>query len=220
MIKRILKLLYFKIKNRGKHVKLFWSADIYKGTLFEGYNKVWPKTKFGGYLGKGSYIGTACKMRAKIGRFTSVASGCETITGQHPYKAPFVSTSPLFVSTKSQLGIVIVDHDIIQEIKRADETNRYDVIIGNDCWLGYKVSLVSGIIIGDGAVVLSRAMVTKDVEPYAIVGGVPARVLGYRYTKDQIEKLLSIKWWNFDMKVIIENKALFLDIDKFLEHFS
>lgn len=94
------------------------------------------------------------------------------------------------------------------------------MIIGNDCWIGYKSSIISGVTIGDGAVVLAKALVTKDVPPYAIVGGVPAKIIGYRYTQDQINKLLAIKWWNWPLNKIKENSNLFLDLDKFINKFT
>lgn len=103
---------------------------------------------------------------------------------------------------------------------QADKENNYDIIIGNDCWLGYKVSVVSGIKIGDGAVALSHSFITKDIPPYAIVAGIPAKIIGYRYNEEQINDLLKIKWWNFPLQKIIDNKELFLDIDKFISKFK
>jgi chloramphenicol O-acetyltransferase type B len=73
-----------------------------------------------------------------------------------------------------------------------------DVRIGNDVWIGGGVTLMSGITIGDGAVVAANSHVVKDVPPYAIVGGNPTKVIRYRFTEAQIEKLLQIKWWNWD----------------------
>ena len=218
-MKKYLKLIYYKINNRGKNVKLHWTSDILRNTEFEGYNKVCAHSQFGGYLGMCSYVGSKSKLRAKVGRFTSIAYGCECISGRHPYKTPYVSTSPLFISTRKQVGLAIVASSCFDETKMADYENNYDVIIGNDCWIGYKVNIVSGVTINDGAVVLSRAVVTKDVPPYAIVGGVPAKIIGYRYNEDQINKLLNIKWWNFSLNKIIDNKELFLDIDAFLKRF-
>lgn len=220
MLKRLLKLIFFKWNNRNKKVFLSWKSNILKGSVFEGYNKVWNGTTFGGQLGRCSYVGSNGFLRAKVGRFTSIAYGCVSVTGRHTYKEPYVSTSPLFVSTKGQTGIKIVDHDLFEEMPQADAQNNFDVIIGNDCWIGYKVSLVSGVKIEDGAVVLSHAFVTKDVPPYAIVGGVPAKIIGYRYEKEIIKQLLKIKWWNFPMEKIIDNKELFLDIKAFIDKFK
>ena len=219
-MKRILKLLFFRWKNRAKHVKLFWTVNILRNTQFEGYNKVCAHSQFGGYFGLCSYIGGHCKLRARVGRFSSIAFGCESVTGVHPYKAPYVSTSPLFVSQQGQVGLVVADKQYVEEKIQADKTNNYDVIIGNDCWIGYKANIVSGVNIGDGAVVLSRAFVTKDIPPYAIVGGVPAKVIGYRYDKEQIDALLRIKWWNMPLEQIVQSKYLFLDIDKFIKQYD
>lgn len=219
-MKRILKTIYFKIKNINKNVYISWKSNILNNTIFEGYNKVWDNSTFGGKLGLCSYIGANCFLRAKVGRFTSIAYGCESITGRHTYKAPFVSTSPVFISTKGQTGLRIVEKDVIDEMVQADKENNYDIIIGNDCWLGYKVSVVSGIKIGDGAVALSHSFVTKDIPPYAIVAGIPAKIIGYRYNEEQIKDLLRIKWWDFPLQQIIDNKELFLDIDKFISKFK
>ena len=97
--------------------------------------------------------------------------------------------------------------------RRVDDDNSIDVQIGNDCWIGEGAFLVGGIHIGDGAVVLARAVVTHDVEPYAIVGGVPARVIGYRYDKETIKFLLHRKWWDESEDWLRENWKLLTDIE-------
>ena len=93
-----------------------------------------------------------------------------------------------------------------------------DVIIGNDVWIGDCVTIMSGITIGDGAVVANNSHVVKNVEPYSMVGGNPARFIKYRFTKDQIDKLLEIKWWDWDDEKINQYTPLLcnIDIDKFI----
>ena len=91
------------------------------------------------------------------------------------------------------------------------------VTIGNDVWVGANVIILPGVTIVDGAVLAAGAVVTKDVEPYAIVGGVPAKLIKYRFSREKREKLLRIKWWNLDEEKIEENIELFYDPDKFLE---
>lgn len=81
--------------------------------------------------------------------------------------------------------------------------------IGNDVWIGTGVQIMSGVTIGDGAVISANSTVTHDVLPYAIVGGVPAKIIKYRFTQEIIEKLLDTKWWNWDMEKINKNKLLF-----------
>ena len=97
-----------------------------------------------------------------------------------------------------------------------------DVIIGNDVWIGFNVTIQSGVTIGDGAVIGTNALVTKDVEPYSIVGGTPAKVIKYRFDKETINKLLEIKWWNWDLEKIYENRDLLTEqnINKFIEKFG
>jgi acetyltransferase-like isoleucine patch superfamily enzyme len=87
-------------------------------------------------------------------------------------------------------------------------SSKGDVIIGNDVWIGFGCTILSGVKIGDGAVVAARSVVTKDVPPYAIVGGVPAKVIKYRFNEDIIEKLLKLKWWNWKEDKIKKNMKL------------
>ena len=75
--------------------------------------------------------------------------------------------------------------------------NRGDIVLGNDVWIGYEAVVMAGVTIGDGAIVASRAVVTRDVPPYAIVGGVPAKVIKYRFDQATVENLLRIKWWEW-----------------------
>lgn len=96
----------------------------------------------------------------------------------------------------------------------------YLVDIGHDVWIGADVKIMDGVSIGNGAVVAAGAVVTKDVPPYAIVGGVPAKIIKYRFTPDQIEFLQQFKWWNMPEDWIRENWQMFEDIEKFAEKFT
>jgi serine acetyltransferase len=89
--------------------------------------------------------------------------------------------------------------------------------IGNDVWIGANAIIKSGIKIGDGAIVASGAVVTKDVAPYSIIGGVPAKHLKYRFSDSQILFLKSLKWWDKDLEWLKSNKALFTDIDEMIK---
>lgn len=92
-----------------------------------------------------------------------------------------------------------------------------EIIIENDCWIGARATILSGVTIHNGAVVAAGAVVNKDVPPYAIVGGNPAKIIGYRFNDDQIEKLLQISWWNWtDKKIEEASEDLCGDIDKFI----
>jgi acetyltransferase-like isoleucine patch superfamily enzyme len=99
--------------------------------------------------------------------------------------------------------------------------NEYtEVKIGNDVWIGEDVIIPGGVTIGDGAVIASRAVVTRDVAPYSVVGGVPARHIKFRFGEDQIKKLQAIKWWDRDEQWLRDNFKLFLNVNDFFSHFS
>ena len=89
--------------------------------------------------------------------------------------------------------------------------NKGDISIGNDVWIGYNATIMAGVKIGDGAIIATNATVTKDVEPYAIVGGNPAKLIKKRFSADQIKKLLTIQWWNWDIDKITRNLHLLTD---------
>ena len=99
--------------------------------------------------------------------------------------------------------------------------NHYQIILGHDVWLGYGVKILSGVKIGNRAVVGAGAVVAKDIPPYAIAVGNPARVIKYRFDEETIKKLLAVKWWNWDLKKIADNMPLVTDVEKFLAiHYS
>jgi len=164
-------------------------------------------------LGDFTYIASGTKIsRAKIGKFCSIGPDCKIGLGKHPTKS-FVSTHPIFYSTLKQAQIAFAD------IAFADK-NYFEefgnIEIGNDVWIGANAIIVDGIKIGDGAIVAAGAVVTKDVPPYAIVGGVPAKIIRYRFDKDEIAKLLELKWWDKDINYLKSNFKKFHDIKEFL----
>ncbi len=97
-----------------------------------------------------------------------------------------------------------------------------NIVIGNDCWLGRASSIMAGITVGDGAVVATRAVVTKNVPPYAVVGGNPAKIIRYRFSPEIIDALLRIRWWYWDLKTIRENVKLIRspDVEGFCRRFD
>jgi acetyltransferase-like isoleucine patch superfamily enzyme len=144
----------------------------------------------------------------KIGAFCSIAEGCKVFLGGN-HRTDWITTFPF--------GHIYQEKFTNFNGSGHPSTNG-DVTIGNDVWIGNNVTIMSGVTIGDGAVIAANSHVVKDVEPYSIVGGNPAKHIKYRFNKEVIDKLLKIKWWNWsDYKI---NNYLPLlcssNIDKFI----
>lgn len=217
MIKKIAKFIYCKFKYR-KLLKFDFSVKIGKGSKFEGMNKLHSLSFFNGNLGLGSYIGGNSNIEGSVGRFTSIAPNVIVNPGIHPLEKPFTSTSPVFYSVRKQNGSTFVNENYFDEIRYADKKNKFPIIIGNDCWVGQGVFINGGITIGDGAVVLAHSVVSKNIPPYAVVGGVPAKVIKYRFDKETIDFLLKLKWWNKSESWLKDNYKLINDINKLKEY--
>lgn len=211
-LKQRIKLFILKIKWKKLKVWFGKHCQISFDSTFEGANKIGENSFFAGQIGYASYIGENCHVTAKIGRFTCIAPRVITVRGSHPTK-DWVSLHPAFYSTMNQSGVSFVDENKFEEIR--------DIIkIGNDVWIGDSAVLLDGISIGDGAVVAAGAVVTKDVEPYTIVGGVPAKVIRKRFSNEQIDFLLKSEWWAKPISLLQEQAALFEDINSFMEEFN
>lgn len=134
--------------------------------------------------------------RIQIGRYCSFA-GEVAILGGGEHRVDWVTTYPLRVLFDDPLAN-----------KDGHPASKGPTIIGNDVWVGYRVTILSGVKIGDGAVIAAGAVVTKDVPPYAIVGGNPAKLIKYRFSPEIIEALLQIQWWNWPVHQIKEATPL------------
>jgi acetyltransferase-like isoleucine patch superfamily enzyme len=119
--------------------------------------------------------------------------------GKHPTK--WISTHPVFYSPLKQTGISFCKESHFDENQM--------VSVGSDVWIGAGVLVLDGVKIGDGAIVAAGAVVTRDVEPYAIVGGVPARLIRYRYDADTIQKLVKLRWWDWSLEKLEKSAHLF-----------
>jgi acetyltransferase-like isoleucine patch superfamily enzyme len=140
----------------------------------------------------------------KIGGYCSIAAGVQILLGGE-HRPDFVSTYP-FSQQMPEIGGV----DPFR--------SKGDVVIGSDVWIGRDVMIMSGVTIGHGAVIAARALVTSDVAPYAIVGGMPARPLRMRFTEEQIASLLKIAWWDWPGQTIRAraHELMNPDIDRFI----
>lgn len=214
-MKSIIKSMKYHWRFRGRGVKFDLSCCFAAtGVECEGMNIFHRNVTFRGKIGYGSYIGERSSLNAVIGRYCSIASDVKTIAGTHPTTG-FVSTHPCFFSTKQQGGFTYVTEDLFTEEIFVDE-ERHLAEIGNDVWIGSNVLILQGVHIGDGAVIAAGAVVTKDVLPYTIVGGIPAKEIRKRFSNDQIKKLLAIQWWNQSEAWIKDRAEKFIDISKFI----
>lgn len=145
-------------------------------------------------------------MNAEIGKFCSIGAFVSIGPGKHPIE--FVSTSPVFYSIHKQCGTTFADASYYKEMG--------SVKIGNDVWIGSNAIILDNVIIGDGAVIAAGAVVTQNVEPYSIVGGIPAKLIKKRFSDDLINTLIKFEWWNKDQLWLKENYKLFHDINSFI----
>lgn len=155
---------------------------------------------YGSSIGRYTYIGrnsTVCNTR--VGNFCSIADKCIISPGKHPMH--MVSTSPVFYNRSN----------VLKKCFNEVSFEEYDPIsIGNDVWIGTNALIMGGITVGNGAIIGAGAVVTRDVPPYSIVGGVPANIIKMRFDENTITDLEKISWWEFDDKQLL-NHAPFMN---------
>lgn len=214
-------LKIYKIRLRkSKSIKFGIGATVTPSSFCEGNNFIGANASLtSSYLGFGSYISKNSRFeKTKIGKYSSIGKDVRIIFGKHP-SSIFVSTHPSFFSTSKITGFSFTQKQLFQEFADfKDPVNNYSIVIGNDVWIGAGVSIMEGIEIGDGAIVAAGAVVVKDVLPYSIVGGVPAKIIKYRFNPSQIEFLLELKWWEKDFDWIQKNSPHFINIDYLINH--
>ena len=218
-IKRKIINAAYKLKYAKKNVAFGKGAYILgSASTFEGYNRIGNGSKFYGSMGYGSYIGENSKINATVGCYCCIADRVYTVSGTHPV-SDFVSIHPAFYSTAKQAGFAYTNEEKFIETCFNKVDGKTSVYIGNDVWIGCNVVLLGGITIGDGAIIAAGAVVTQDVEPYSIVGGVPAKFIRKRFNQEQIDFLNSFRWWDKTPKWLEENCESMADIEQFInEH--
>lgn len=190
----------------SSNTKVDKSAFVYRGV--KAKNSI---------LGAHTYVAANTDIEnAEIGKFCSIADHCRI--GMSSHSLNYLSTSPIFTQRINALQECWIKEDVFEH--KSEEERVY---LGNDVWVGSHVLINGGVHVGDGACIAAGAVVVKDVPPYAIVGGVPAKVIRYRFSPEVIEELLRLKWWDMDKEFLKQHISFFqtdkIDIDA-LKSFS
>lgn len=176
----------------SSNVSVDKSAYIYRGVKAKNAS-----------IGAHTYISANTDIEnAEIGKYCSIADHCRIGMSRHSLE--FLSTSPIFTQTTNALQERWIDKDVFEHKSEEERVH-----IGNDVWIGSHALVKGGVHIGNGACVAAGAVVVKDVPPYAIVGGVPAKVIRYRFPEDVIAQLEELKWWNLPDEELKEHIAVF-----------
>ncbi len=180
-----------------KQSSIIGNVKVGEHTYIEGAHIHGPKVTIGDYttLNPDSIAIHSDKAAVVIGKFCSIARKVDIQEWNHCSKRLTTSFFP-----PKTFGYNFLDY---METKG-------DIVIGNDVWVGAQSLILSGVTIGDGAIIGANTVVSKDVPPYAIAVGSPSKVVSYRFDEDVITKLLEIKWWDWDMSKLNKHKELFL----------
>lgn len=193
----------------GGPVTLYPSAQVNGDCTFGGYNYIHRNAILANAkVGRFTYISADCRLiGVNIGSFCSIAG--EVIAGAGIHPTHYVSTHPTFYSP---------DNTGFPASFATEKSfgEQLQINIGHDVWIGYRAILMDGITIGNGAIVGAGAVVTRDVEPYSIVAGVPGKLIRYRFSQEIIEQIQRSRWWEKDIEWIRANTTHFTNVEQFL----
>jgi acetyltransferase-like isoleucine patch superfamily enzyme len=199
-----------KIKNRNKSLKFEAGVQL-NNCEFGMFNRIARNSNlYKVKLGDMSYVGAGTSLsHVNVGKFSCIGPDVKMGTGIHPTNT-FVSIHPAFYSSKVRAQVTFTKADIFKEFE--------PITIGSDVWIGTRVIVLDGVNIGHGAIVAAGSVVTKDVPPYSIVGGVPAKFIRHRFTEEQIASLLEISWWNRSLDWIRDRSVQFQNVETFIKY--
>lgn len=202
--------IYYETKYAGRHLKIRSMARFFDcefgiyNTLYD--NVILNKVRLGDF----TYVqGNSALNSVIVGKFCCIAANVLIGLGRHPSR-DFVSVHPVFFSPLRQAQITFADKSYFTEF--------VETKIGNDVWIGSRAQVVDGVVIGDGAIIAAGAVVTRDVPPYAVVGGVPAKVIRYRFSPEEVKYLMAFKWWDRDIDWLERNFTSFHNIKEFMNN--
>lgn len=201
-----------RINKKGNNIA--YKANINEATIFEGRNNIGKVDLVNSKIGFATYIRSGSLKNCKIGKYCSISENVRVVDSTHSYN--FVSSFPGFYSSQNDL----FPFNKTKFCEHLLTRSGFACEIGNDVWIGTNVLIKGGIKIGDGAVVGMGAIVTKDVPPYAVVAGNPAKIIKYRFDENTIRKMLKIEWWNWESDTIKKRAKDFSDINLFIKKYG
>ena len=205
-----------------KQCKIDGRSNVnFQNCKFEGCNAVGKFTILNNCeFGFGTYISEqSVLVNISVGKYCAIGPFVHIINGQHPTRR-FVSIHPAFYSTARQAGFTYVTENKFNELTYVNPEKKQFVCVGNDVWIGDGVSIMEGVTIADGTIIAAGAVVVKDTEPYSIVGGVPAKLIRYRFDEEEISFLLKLKWWDKDQSWMERYADKFEDIEELKKKLS
>lgn len=208
------KRIYTQSREKGQRLKYGDKILVSKNSVIEPYSMILSGNHFFP-IGSFSSTTTAFPVNCVIGRYSSIAMNVKRMRGNHPLNR-YTSSMLTYDKTAIAFEQYLRDSGTDSEYYPNDSLAAQPIIIGNDVWIGQNVVFTSkGVRVGDGAVIAAESIVTKDVPPYAVVGGNPARILKYRFPDDVIDKLVELKWWQYDYGQF-NSKASSMHIEEFI----